>query len=107
VSTIRCIYLAGAPTFPATDQHPDAVRYTVSPYVVDAIGGAPTLAEVQAKLFPTQDERAQAAVDAKDRLLFEINYDQEIRLRVLEGKAAITRAQYRDALIAEWKRQNP
>ena len=32
------------------------------------------------------------------RLVFEIEYDQENRLRVLEGKPIITKVQYRDAL---------
>jgi len=55
MSTIRTIYhpvngAAKAPTFPATDQHPDAVRYLVGNYYVDAIGGAPTQAEVDAVL---------------------------------------------------------
>ncbi len=54
-----------------------------------------------------QDTRAQADVDGKDRLLFEINFDQENRIRALEGKAAITRATYRDALITRWKQLNP
>lgn len=48
MSTIRCIYHAGEPSFPATDQHPDAVRYFIGQYVVDAIGGEPTPAEVDA-----------------------------------------------------------
>lgn len=52
---------------------------------------------------PTLDERAVTAIDGKDRLQFEINFDQESRLRVLEGRPAITRAVYRDALIARWK----
>lgn len=47
--TIRCVYHA-EPPFPATDQHADAVRYQVPPYWVDAIGGQPTLAEIQAVL---------------------------------------------------------
>jgi len=55
---------------------------------------------------PTFDERAAMNVDTSDRLLFEVNYNQENRLRALEGKAPIARAQYRDALIAEWKRIN-
>lgn len=49
---IRVVYQNGAPPFPASDQHPDAVRYTVGPYVVDAIGPAPTLAEVTAFVTP-------------------------------------------------------
>ncbi len=37
------------------------------------------------------------------RLIFEINYDQENRVRALEGKAAITKLTYRNALIATYK----
>jgi hypothetical protein len=55
MSTIRCVYTT-APDFPATDQHPDAARYTVTvngtEYIVDAIGGAPTVEEVVAVLAP-------------------------------------------------------
>ena len=50
---IRAIYHNGAPPFPATDQHPNAARYVVGPYVVDAIGGEPTQAEVDLALAPT------------------------------------------------------
>lgn len=41
--------------------------------------------------------------DKVRRLLFELNFDQEERLRVLESKPVITKAQYRDALITKWK----
>lgn len=41
--------------------------------------------------------------DKVRRLIFEIEFNQENRIRVLEGKPAITRAQYRDALIALYK----
>lgn len=52
---IRCVYspvngVATAPDFPATDQHPDAVRYLVGLYYVDAIGAQPTQAEIDAML---------------------------------------------------------
>lgn len=40
------------PPFPATDQHPDATRYRVGTYVVDAIGGVPTEAAIAAFLAP-------------------------------------------------------
>jgi hypothetical protein len=53
MTTIRCIY-ASEPDFPATDQAPDAVRYQVGNYWVDAAGGAPTLDEVNAVLAPPQ-----------------------------------------------------
>lgn len=47
--TIRAIY-DSAPSTPATNQHPDAVRYFVGPYIVDAVGGQPTQAEIEAVL---------------------------------------------------------
>lgn len=43
---IRCVYVGKAPNFPATDQHPNAVRYVVDNYVVDSIGGQPTKKEI-------------------------------------------------------------
>lgn len=52
MSAIRCIYLSGPPSFPATDQHPSAVRHQVGGVWVDAIGGIPTEAEVDAALHP-------------------------------------------------------
>ena len=51
MTQIRCIYSA-EPKFPATDQHPDAVRYQVGKNWVDAIGGEPTQAEIDAVLNP-------------------------------------------------------
>lgn len=76
MSTIRCIYVV-APNFPATDQHPDAVRYQVGALFVDAIGGQPTLAEIEAvlgtdaaglarqqRLSTDAAERQQAQLDA-------------------------------------------
>lgn len=56
MSTIRCIYSAD-PAFPATDQHPDAVRYVLTHpmrgrLVVDALGGQPTLQEIDLVFSP-------------------------------------------------------
>lgn len=51
MSTIRCMY-EKEPHFPATDQHPAAVRYQVAGYWVDAIGGMPTQSEIEALLTP-------------------------------------------------------
>lgn len=45
------------PGFPASDQHPDAVRYRVGAYWVDAVGGEPTLAAVEAFLTPPPPPR--------------------------------------------------
>lgn len=57
MSQIRCIYhpvkgKATQPDFPATDQHPDAVRYLLGLYYIDAIGGKPTQEELDAALNP-------------------------------------------------------
>jgi hypothetical protein len=57
MSTIRCIYHGQAPAFPATDQHPHAKRYgpIATPdgaVFVDAIGGAPSVEEIDAVLHP-------------------------------------------------------
>ncbi len=103
---IRCVY-DREPTFPATDQHPDAVRYQLGGRWVDAVGGQPTLAELQAILTPTQDTRAVLAIDSVDRLQFEVLFNHETRVRALEALAPITRSQFRDALIARWKTLNP
>lgn len=53
----------------------------------------------------TLDQRAGLTMDGL-RFLFEVNFDQENRVRALEGKAAITRVQYRDAWINLWKTLN-
>lgn len=49
------------------------------------------------------DNAAPRAIDATDRLWFDVNFNQENRIRELEAKPAITKAQYRDALIAVYK----
>jgi hypothetical protein len=51
VSNIRVVY-AKEPNFPATDQHPAAVRYQIGACFVDAVGEAPTQADVDAFLAP-------------------------------------------------------
>lgn len=45
--TIRVVYME-EPSFPATDQHPDAVRHQVGNVWVDAIGGEPSEEDVLA-----------------------------------------------------------
>lgn len=70
--TIRCIYHGAAPNFPATDQHPDAVRYGPiqvdgASYFVDAIGGQPSPAEIRAMLSPPPAVPAQIS----DRQFFQ------------------------------------
>ena len=86
-------------------RRPDMVLEDFAPYAIYVERWVAAAPPPPPQLTP--DEIAQAAVDGKDRLLFEVNFDQENRLRALEGKTAITRAQYRDALIARWKLLNP
>lgn len=64
---IRCVYEGAAPNFPASDQHPDAVRYgpfTIDgvTYFADALGGAPTEDDIRAVLNPPP---AELSVDQK------------------------------------------
>lgn len=54
----------------------------------------------------TLDELAVRHVDAIDRLQFEHLFDLENRMRAQESLGAITRAQYRTALINRWKTLN-
>jgi hypothetical protein len=56
--SIRVIYRGNPPGFPASDQHPDAVRYGPivvegESYFVDAVGGEPTVQEIQQVLSPS------------------------------------------------------
>ena len=52
------------------------------------------------------DILANLEVDGRDKLMFEINYDQENRLRIQEARPQITKIQYRNALIQAWKDMN-
>jgi hypothetical protein len=56
----------------------------------------PTAEELAAEA----DARYEQYLDASDRLQFELHFDMESRVRVLEGKPAITKIQYRAALKA-------
>lgn len=49
--TILVVY-EDEPNFPATDQQPDAVRYQIGKLWVDAIGSAPTQADLDAFFSP-------------------------------------------------------
>lgn len=59
---------------------------------------APTETELVAEC-----ELRLADPDRMQKLNFEVNFDQENRIRVLEGKQPITRAQYRNALANVYK----
>ena len=78
-----------------------------------ALGSFPTAAQIAT--WTSEYNAALPDIEAADglrtgfeaskiaRLSFNIKYDQESRLRVLEARPAITRAQYRDAMIAAYK----
>lgn len=100
MSTIRCVYWPKAdgtpqqPSFPATDQHPDAVRYLVGLYYVDALGGQPTQAEVDAVL--GLDAAGQAESTRKSEI------DGQIGTTTIGSNPAITFAQAKAMTIAQW-----
>ena len=60
---------------------------------IDAYADAQLTAEITSKLDS----------DKVVKLLFFLNLDQENRIRVLEGKAEITQATYKQALIDQYK----
>lgn len=62
MSKIYVIYESD-PGFPATDQHPDAIRYIVEGKIVDAIGGPPSLAEIEAVLNPSKAARVRSHIE--------------------------------------------
>lgn len=109
MSTIRCVY-ESEPNFPATDQHPSAVRYTVSGKFVDAIGGAPTAQEVQDFLNPPPPTPDQLEVlcqgylngggGADPRKLFKAKLVSDLAFRLGVAPGALTPAQ----LLAERNR---
>lgn len=56
----------------------------------------------------TPDALALKAIDGLDRLQFDVLFNHENRIRALEvatdaTKTPVSRAQFRDALIARWK----
>jgi hypothetical protein len=64
---------------------------------------AAVVAKAAEDAFNAPDNVAARAIDATDRLWFEVNFNQENRIRALESKLPMTRAQYRDALIITYK----
>lgn len=56
MSQIKCVY-EKEPRLPPTDQHPLAERFKIGNRWVDAVGGQPTQAEVDAAINPPADPR--------------------------------------------------
>lgn len=107
--TIRAIY-ADAPDFPASDQHPDAVRYQIGGLWVDAIGGQPSQAEIDAILSPDAASAdagtlnaALAAPGSVVRALGLVMFAEINKLRVKNGDAPYTMAQFKSALLAQMR----
>ncbi len=48
-------------------------------------------------------EAQEALKGKRNRMLFEINYNQENRIRVAEGLGTLSRPEYKDVLIALYK----
>lgn len=61
--------------------------------------------KTQAEIDAENETEFDGYMDTKKvlRLLFEINYDQENRLRALAGQASITKLQYRTAIVNVYK----
>lgn len=53
------------------------------------------------------DEKAAVYADSIEKVQFRLLFNMENRIRALEGKAAITLAVYRQAVIDLWKQLNP
>jgi hypothetical protein len=91
---------------------PDAIFRNYNDEVVEWLDARsqPTQAQINAVtdqqvLDSEADNDADNALSRsrKDKLIFEINFDIENRLRVLEGKSAVTKPQYKTALINQYK----
>lgn len=85
---------AAQPAFDSATETVDGPTYTV---------GAKSVTEVWTKRSRTAQElgdRKDARISNIDNLQFQVSFDLENRVRALEGKAAITAAQYRTALKA-------
>lgn len=79
----------------------NAAKLGTKPTIADLDAIDDVLADAEAL-----DREAENVINVskRDRLLFEINYDQENRMRILEGNSTtITKQQYKDALIAKYK----
>jgi hypothetical protein len=107
--TILVIYTS-EPSFPPTDQNPDANRYEVGGLWVDATGTRPTQAEIDAILSPSAGVADQAAInDALSspgmvvRALGLVMFSEINKLRVKNGDAAYTLNQFKAALLAQMR----
>lgn len=70
MSRVVCVY-SDEPNWPSTDQHPDATRYRVGQWFVDAVGGQPTIEAVNAVLGNRSQTETLAAYAAEKRYAVE------------------------------------
>lgn len=94
MSKIIAAYTA-EPNFPATDQHPQAIRQQIGPRWFDVLDGPITSADV--KVY--DDEVATESRTSEDDKIVRIStvriaLDHENRIRALEGKPPLTAAQF-------------
>jgi hypothetical protein len=73
------------------------------PRPTDAQINAVTDAQVITGEIDAEADREVSGVLRKDKMLFQVSFDVENRIRVLEGKPAVTKQQYKDALINIYK----
>ncbi len=76
------------------------------------LGAKPTLASLDSQVsdadanvsaLDREAQRETSGITKKDKLLFQINFDQENRIRVLEGNPPVTKVQYKKALVTLYK----
>lgn len=104
MSVIRAIYDA-APGFPASDQHPNAVRYTVAGKVVDAVGGQPTEQEVLAVLAPPVPLEVTKRQAVQALILAGLDQQVDAMLAAMPGvEGKLARAEWREANTVERSR---
>jgi hypothetical protein len=98
--TILMVY-DSEPTIPAVDQHPQATRVQLGNKWVDSIGGTTTQADLDAfnAAVAAQIQQGTESQEVIQSAL-KVFFNHENRIRALEGKAAVTRAQFLTAVRA-------
>jgi hypothetical protein len=98
MSTILVVYDA-QPKFPATDQNPQATRHQLGGRWWDVLNGPPTQAELDAFDAAVVAQNSEAK-DVQDTIAasLKIAFNHENRIRALESKPPVTRAQFLTAV---------
>jgi hypothetical protein len=92
---------------------PDAVFRNYNDEVVEWLDARPRPTRAQIDAVTDQDvlnSELEAEADKTvigsgrmDKLIFDNNFDRENRLRALEGRAAMNKQQYKEALVNQYK----